>query len=102
MVMIDKDGELYGIEGTVEELCENTATLFATVMQHVIEDSGNKEAAYLMVEVLTSATALTVIDLLEDEKAKEAIEKACVTVGQTKGIDKSRYKAALSSEGVMS
>ena len=104
MVMIDRQGELVGIEGTVEELTENAATLYATILQHVIEEGeerGDRDAAIVVIEVLTEAMLRTVMDLIEDEEGTESIIAACRTIAETGVIDKSAYKI-VKGEGVMS
>jgi len=104
MVMIDGDGELRGIEGTVEELCENAATLYATVIQHVIEEGierGSEDTAYVLIGVLTEASIRTAMDLIEDGRAREEIINACRTIGETGVINEVNYKMA-GSEGVIS
>lgn len=104
MVMIDGDGELRAIEGTVEELSENAATLYATVIQHVIEEGrerGSEDTAYVLTGVLTEASIRTVMDLIEDERARDEIIRACRTIGETGVINEVNYRMA-GSEGVMS
>lgn len=103
MVMIDKNGDLVGVEGTVEELCENVATLYATVIQHVIDEGKEKgdDMGYTVVEVMTEATIRTVMDLVEDEAGVEKIVNACRTVGETGVTEESQYRLA-SQEGLPS
>lgn len=104
MVMIDKQGELVGIEGTVEELTENAATLYATILRHVIEEGETRKegtAANVVIEVLTEAMLRTVMDEIEDEEGTESIINACKTIGETGVLDMSRYKT-VKGEGVMS
>ena len=104
MVMIDKQGELVGIEGTVEELTENAATLYATILRHVIEEGGTRKegtAAKAVIEALTEAMLRTVMDEIEDEEGTESIIIACKTIGETGVLDMSRYKT-VRGEGVMS
>lgn len=95
MVVIDGQGDLVGIEGTVDELAENTAALYATVLQHVIEEGeerGSRDAAIVVIEALTEAMLRTVMDLIEDEEGVESILSACRTIAETGVIDKSAYK----------
>lgn len=95
MVIIDGQGDLVGVEGTVDELAENTAALYATVLQHVIEEGeerGDRDAAIVVIEVLTEAMLRTVMDEIEDEEGTESIINACKTIGETGVLDMSRYK----------
>lgn len=104
MVMIDRQGELVGIEGTVEELTENAATLYATVLRHVIEEGDAREEGVVargVIEALTEAMLRTVMDEIEDEEGTESIINACKTIGETGVLDMSRYKT-VRGEGVMS
>lgn len=104
MVMIDRQGELVGIEGTVEELTENAATLYATILKHVIEEGETRKegtAARALIEALTEAMLRTVMDEIEDEEGTESIINACKTIGETGVLDMKRYKA-MKAEGVMS
>ena len=104
MVVIDGQGDLVGVEGTVEELAENTATLYAAILQHVIaegEERGSRDAAIVVIEVLTEAMLRTVMDLIEDEEGTESIIAACRTIAETGVIDKSAYKI-VKGEGVIS
>lgn len=101
MVIINDRGELEGIEGTVSELVENSAVLYATVLRHVIEDNAGSRGARLLTEVLTEAWIRTVMDLLENEESKESIVAACQTVGETGVIKEAQYKVTV-SEGAVS
>lgn len=104
MVMIDKQGELVGIEGTVEELTENAATLYATILRHVIEEGETRKegtAAKAVIEALTEAMLRTVMDEIENEEGTESIINACKTIGEAGVLDMSRYKT-VRGEGVMS
>ena len=104
MVAIDGQGDLVGVEGTVDELTENTATLYATILQHVIEEGeerGDRDAAIVVIEVLTEAMLRTVMDLIEDEEGVESILRACRTIAETGAINMSAYKI-LKGEGVIS
>lgn len=105
MVVIDGQGDLVGVEGTVEELAENTATLYAAILQHVIEEGeerGSRDATIAVIEVLTEAMLRTVMDLIEDEEGVESILSACRTIAETGVIDKSRYKMVLEGSGAIS
>ena len=101
MVIINEAGELEGIEGTVSELVENSAVLYATVLRHVIEDNDMSSGAKVLLEVLTEAWIRTVMDLLENEESKESIVAACKTVGETGVIKETQYKVTV-SEGAVS
>lgn len=94
MVYIDRQGDLVGIEGSVEELSENVATLYTTILRHVIEEgrNTNERVGYMVVEVLTEAMLRTVMEMVEDEKSIESIISACKTIGETGHIDMKQYK----------
>lgn len=106
MVIINRDGELEAIEGTVDELCENAATIFAAVLTHIKgavgEDGEKKKSALVLAEVLTEAAIRTVMDLMEEDEWTEPIIKACATVGETGVVKEDRYKVVYSEEGMMS
>ena len=101
MVIINDKGELEGIEGTVSELAENSAVLYATVLRHVREDNAGSRGARLLTEVLTEAWIRTVMELMTDEESSEAIIRACKTVGETGYLSAGTYKVTV-DEGVVS
>ena len=101
MVIINDRGELEGIEGTVSELVENSAVLYATVLRHVREDHERSTGMQVLTEVLTEAWIRTVMDLLESEDMKVSVIAACKRVGETGVIEDFRYKANI-GEGVVS
>lgn len=106
MVIINRDGELEAIEGTIDELCENAATIFAAVLTHikeaVEEDGEKKKSALVLAEVLTEAAIRTVMDLMEEDEWTEPIVKACKTIGETGHISEGQYKVAYNEDGMMS
>lgn len=106
MVIINQSGELEAIEGTVNELCENAATLFAAVLTHVRKEAeehpAKETSAVVLAEVLTEAFIRTVMDLMGEDEWIEPIVKACATVGETGHISEGQYKVAYNEDGMMS
>lgn len=107
MVIINKDGELEAIEGTVNELCENAATIFAAVLTHVREEAeanegAKKKSGQVPAEVLMEAFIRTILDLMEEEEWTEPIIKACKTIGETGVVKEDGYKVVYNEDGMMS
>ena len=91
MIVIDDDDNLVEVEGTLDQLCGDAATLCAIILASILKSDDMGDSKYDLTEQVTEAMIRTVMNAIKDEDGIERIVNACRTIGITGKVSHVKY-----------